>query len=90
MALIEKLLTGIVTRGANGERVVRPLAAAAVKSTDGKTVQQHVDDVSIHVPVATLESTMDSKVTTAVNTLKDGADGSWPYLVVYQAQHSAF
>ena len=76
MALIEKLLTGIVTRGANGERVVRPLAAAAVKSTDGKTIQQHVDDASIHVGVATLEATMDTKVSTAINTLKDAGDGS--------------
>jgi len=76
MALIEKLMTGIVTRGANGERVLRPLAAAAVKSADGNTLEQHVLDVSLHTPVATLEATMDSKVLTSINVLKDGADGS--------------
>lgn len=76
MPFVEKLLTGIVTRGANGERVLRPLAASAVKATNGTTVQQHMDNASIHVPVATLEATMDSKVATAINLLKDGADGS--------------
>ena len=76
MPFIEKLLVGIATRGAGGERVLRPLAASAVKSTDGNTMQQHVDDVSIHTPVATLESTMDSKISTAINLLKDGADGT--------------
>lgn len=76
MALIEKLMTGIVTRGVNGERVLRPLAAAAVKSADGNTLEQHVLDVSLHTPVATLEATMDSKVLNSINVLKDGADGS--------------
>jgi hypothetical protein len=76
MPFIEKLLVGIATRGANGERVLRPLAAAAVKASNGVTVQQHMDDVSIHTSVTVLEGTMDSKITTAINLLKDGGDGS--------------
>lgn len=76
MAFIEKLLVGIATRGTNGERVLRPLAATAVKSTDGNTLQQHVDDVSIHTSVTVLEGTMDTKISTAVNLLKDGGDGT--------------
>ena len=76
MPFIEKLLVGIATRGANGERVLRPLAAAAVKASNGVTAQQHMDNISIHTSVTVLEGTMDSKITTAVNLLKDGADGS--------------
>lgn len=76
MALIEKLMTGIVTRGANGERVLRPLAAGAVKSADGRTLEAHVLDATLHATTASLESTMDSKILTSINVLKDGADGS--------------
>ena len=76
MPFIEKLLVGIATRGTNGERVLRPLAASAVKATNGVTAQQHMDDASIHTSVTVLEGTMDSKITTAVNLLMDGGDGS--------------
>lgn len=74
--LVTKIYTGMVTRGTDGSRVLRPLAAAAVKSADGNTLEQHVLNADIHTDVAVLESTMDTKVTTAVNVLKDGADGS--------------
>ncbi len=76
MPFIEKLLVGIATRGANGERVLRPLAAAAVKASNGVTAQAHMDNVSIHTSVTVLEGTMDSKIGTAINLLMDGGDGS--------------
>lgn len=76
MALIEKLLHGVVTFDANGKPTLRPVAATAVKSTDGKTLQQHIDDTSIHTSAADLGITMDTKLATAVGLLKDGADGS--------------
>lgn len=49
MALIEQLLAGIVTRNANGDVVRRLLAASAVRSADGKTVEEHVTDAALHL-----------------------------------------
>ena len=49
MALIEGLLKGIVTRNVNGDIVKRLIAADAVLSTDGKSLEQHVIDAGIHL-----------------------------------------